>query len=102
MTDDEFIKLMEANDYLGTRKLASGEWAAVQKFLYTWGLVVGLDEFGRRTRFCYRLMQDAFMALEDWNGHGDPPGNWIKEKGRVERDNPAMFKGVPVVNEHGH
>lgn len=85
--------------YFTPRLMPTGEWAAIGRYLFTYGLVVGIDERSYRTRFCYRLRQDAEMALEDWDGTGDPPGKWIKEKGEIERSNPAMFKGVPISTE---
>lgn len=48
--------------------------------LYTTGLFVGLDRMGWRTRFCYEHKVDAVAALDAWDGRGDPPGPWIKEK----------------------
>ena len=76
------------------KKLATGEWAGVQKFLFTYGLMVGLDMFGYRTRFCYPTEAEALDALLQWDGRGDPDGPWIKEKGSdkdgnaVDRPNP--------------
>jgi len=100
ISDEAFIALMASMGYLGTRKLPTGEWAAVSTdFIYTYDLCVGLDETGNRTRFLYRLKEDALMALEDWDGKGDPPGKWLKEKGRTERWNPAIKEGDPVIDD---
>jgi len=72
----------------------------VAQFLLHIGIVcVGLDETGYRTRFCYEDKRTALFALLTWDGRGDPPGPWIKEKGRVERNNPATFKGIPIETE---
>jgi len=80
--------------------LASGEWAALYNFLFTVGLLVGIDEVGYRTRFCYPNRPAAEAAITQWDGHGDPPGPWIKEKGiGIERSNPRTFSGIPVVVE---
>jgi len=76
MTEIDFERM----GYIQPRKLPTGEWAAVEKMLFTWALVVGLDQTGYRTRFCYEHITDAGPALEEWNGEGDPPGPWIKEK----------------------
>lgn len=61
--------------------LESGEWAAVRPFIYTFGLLVGLDVWQYRTRFCYPRLDLALHALLTWDGSGDPPGSWLKEKG---------------------
>ena len=83
IVDDElkFKKyLLTECEYVYVRRLASGEWAGVSKMLFTFGLSVGLTDTGYRTRFCYEKLFDASDALEEWDGNGDPPGNWIKEK----------------------
>lgn len=49
--------------------------------LHTVAIVVGLDEGGYRYRYCYEYQQEAIWALMFWDGHGHPPGNWIKRKG---------------------
>lgn len=82
------------NEYMPTRRLPTGEWVGVRRMLYTVGLFVGLDEVGYRTRFCYPDLLSARSALEEWDGTGDPPGPWIKEKGQVERSNPRLEEGV--------
>ena len=82
-----------ASEYSHLRRLSTGEWVGVQRFLFTWGLMVGLDERGYRTRFCYEHPQDAVWAAQHWDGSGDPPGPWVKEKGRGgERSNPCLDK----------
>lgn len=97
---DKMQRVARLNGYKLMVFLPSGEWAAVRSFIYTFALLVGLDETGYRTRFCYERELDAMRAAIAWNGQGDPPGPWIKEKGRVERDNPSNvseFKAIPVV-----
>jgi hypothetical protein len=75
--------------YFPSRLLPTGEVAGIRSFIFTWGLVVGLDLSGYRTRFCYGSFYEAVSALMFWDGTGDPPGNWIKEKGAVERSGPG-------------
>lgn len=81
--------------------LESGEYAYVQRMLFTYGLLVGCDESGYRTRFCYEDAREAVHALLTWDGRGDPPGRWIKEKKRGgDRENPLRFlRGIPIVVE---
>jgi hypothetical protein len=97
MTENEIL----AYGYLCPRKLESGEWIAIVRYLFTFGLVVDIREFGYRTRFCYARWDEALAALLSWDGVGDPPGPWIKELGRVERTNPSVLKfgGVKIVTE---
>ena len=66
--------------YESARMLPNGEIAAVMRMLFTAGLFVGVDSYAWRTRFCYETLQEAEDALAVWDGSGDPPGKWIKEK----------------------
>jgi len=68
--------------YTHMRKLPSGEWAGLFKFLFTIGLVVGIDMTGYRIRYCFADEKSALQSLENYDGYGDPTGPWIKAKGR--------------------
>lgn len=89
----------ESFGYSHGRILPSGERAALMPFIFTTGLVCGIDDQGNyRTRFCYPDHHSALVALQAFDGLGDPAGLWIKEKGLGgDRDNPLTFKGVPIV-----
>lgn len=91
MADPIVQAAMKIEGYAYLRRLPTGEWAALRKFLFTTGLVVGIDLHGYRTRFCYERAEDALDALLAWDGSGDPSGPWIKEKGLgVDRLNPKL------------
>lgn len=81
------IEHLNSMGYQNVRTLPTGEVAGVLPYLFTGGLVVGLDDFGWRTRFCYETILEAKDALAEWDGAGDPPGNWIKQKPE-DRHNP--------------
>lgn len=105
MSRAEFSPSPESFAALGVmhaRELPSGEWAGVARFMYTHGLLVGVDATGYRTRFCYPTFAAAFNALLTWDGRGDPPGPWIKEKGANDRPNPRHLAGIPIVTETVH
>ena len=80
------------DDYTNLKILSNGELAGIHRFMFTYGLVVGLTENGYRTRFCYETKEDAVDALSSWDGIGFPPGFWIKQKGEVEITNPLLSK----------
>ncbi len=64
-------------------------------YLWTCGLVVGLTPAEYRGRYCYASRAEAEEALARWDGHGDPPGAWIKYKGAgAERLGPGAL-GLP-------
>lgn len=98
MTREQIIAL---EYFAPTYMHQTGEWVALQKMIFTVGMFVGLDYAGYRTRFCYPDERSARDALIDWNGKGDPPGPWIKEKGAPggDRENPNTFKGIPITED---
>lgn len=55
-------------------------WCGVAPQLFTTGLFYGIDDLGHAGRFCYADAAEALFALTQWDGCGDPPGPWIKEK----------------------
>ncbi len=89
--DLPFAEFLVEEGYIMPRKLPTGEWVAVCQFILTWGLLVGVDRVGYRTRFCYERQKDAMLAALRWDGTGDPPGPWIKEKGAIDRLNPNLM-----------
>ena len=69
------------NSFAAARVLPSGEVLGVLPMLFTTGLYVGVTvESPGRTRYCYENAHDAMSALQAWDGAGDPPGPWIKQK----------------------
>lgn len=59
----------------------NGSLCALHMFVYTTGLVVGLDACGYGRRYCYEHADDARAALQAWDGLNHPSGPWIKCKG---------------------
>jgi hypothetical protein len=59
-----------------------GKVCGLKRFIFTTGLVVGLDMFGYEGRYCFENLSDATEALLTWDGTGHPSGNWIKYKGQ--------------------
>lgn len=82
MTQEALTKLLAKEGYSPIRLLPTGEWAGIQRMMYTVGLFVGLTQDSWRTRFCFETRQEAEAALfdTDWDGTGFPPGYWIKQK----------------------
>lgn len=71
------------DQFLLTRHVAGHGLCGVQRFAFSCGLLVNLrfDGLGYfyDARYCYPGL-DAVAALIEWDGTGDPPGEWIKEK----------------------
>src|SRR5262245_9119310 len=83
------------------RRLPNSEWLAMRRMVVTFALCVGLDERGcYRTRFCYERARHAVDAFAMWDGAGDPPGLWIKQKPE-DRMNPRWLAEAKVVLNGG-
>lgn len=105
--DQTFIDSMEAQGYRHTHRLLSGEFAGLLPMLGSWGLFVGMEDFGYRCWYSYPDYGSAVLAITEWSGYGDPPGGWIKQKGRdlahgpVDRLNPNFGQGRAFPKEKG-
>ena len=71
-------------EILDSRVVPGQGLCAVRHFIYTDGLMthVQIDRVscGFEARYCYEDRAAALKALHTWDGKGDPPGPWIKEK----------------------
>lgn len=61
------------------------------------GNINALDNH-RETRYCYEHFNDAVKAVAHWDGTGDPPGPWVKQKPE-DRLNPALARDDFETNE---
>lgn len=78
--------------YLGEDRGLCG----LYKMGFTTGLFVDIEEYCYEGRYCYEHWDDAAKALADWDGVGDPGGDWIKAKfyGLPDRHGPGS--NVPI------
>jgi len=59
----------------------NGEIVALGKFLYTTGIIVGMDETGYKHRYCYHNESEAMIALLAWIGSdNEEPEGYITKK----------------------
>lgn len=82
MDNEAIEEAIHNSNYLASRCTESGIWLAVAKFIYTYGLLVKVDEYGYSGRYCYEKSTDALVAMASWDCTGHPPGPWIKYKGQ--------------------
>lgn len=70
--------------FVCVREVPGQGLCGVQRFIYTCGLLTRMSfdgpAYNYRARYCYPLASEALRALSEWDGKGDPPGEWIKEK----------------------
>jgi hypothetical protein len=84
----ELIKYLKTEGYFEFRKVANFGICGLQKFVFTTGIVIGLTHIGYYGRYCYPSQSEASQELINWDGQGDPKGNWLKYKGEGgEREN---------------
>lgn len=90
---------LSGGSYSGLRWLEDGRLIGVTPFLFTYGLLVEINEKHYRDRYCFRTEQEALAAMRAWDGVGDPPGAWLVRKGLSgEKRAAGHFRGVAVVN----
>lgn len=51
-----------------------GSVAGVKALMYHWTLQSDISEFGYENSFCYATREAATIALNHWDGTGDPVG----------------------------
>lgn len=88
MTDEEYLLYLSRDcHYVAPKVLPGGtRWAAVAPMIVTYAIVTGQmgDEIGYDNRWCYNRLVDAMMALNVWDGSGEPPG-WHRHPGSGRR-----------------
>lgn len=72
------------SEFLAVRDVPTRALCGVQGFIFTCGLLTNLRFDGLLydydARYCFESRSEAMRALLAWDGTGDPPGEWIKEK----------------------
>ena len=77
---DDQVKFYTDMGYGSPIKM-DGELVALGPFLYTTGIMVGMDETGYKHRFCYPDVDQAMLALLAWIGSDDEePMGYITKK----------------------
>lgn len=77
----ELLQVFKENDYFDVRFIEGVGYCALQRFIFTVGLVVNIDPVGYEGRYCFKHLADARESLLAWDGLDDPKGEWIKYKG---------------------
>lgn len=96
------IDYLKSEGYYEIKEIESRGICGLMDFMFTTGLVIGMNEIGYFGRYCYKTRQEALDALNSWDGLGDPPGNWIKYKGTGgERENPNNINGCLNCSKNG-
>jgi hypothetical protein len=84
----ELIEYLKTEGYSHFKKVPNHGICSLRKFIFTTGIIVGLNPIGYYGRYCYSDYNEALNELKNWDGLGDPNGNWLKYKGEGgEREN---------------
>jgi hypothetical protein len=82
------IQYLQTEGYYEFRKVPNHGICSLRDFLFTTGIIIGLTNDSYFGRYCYSNKQEASEQLKNWDGIGDPKGNWLKYKGiGGEREN---------------
>jgi hypothetical protein len=82
------VEELQKEGYYSIREIPGQGLCGLMKFAFTTGLVIGMESWGYKGRYCYSSAADAQKELDEWDGIGDPEGPWIKYKGMEgEREN---------------
>jgi hypothetical protein len=82
------IEYLKTEGYYEFKKVENHGICGLQNFVFTTGIVIGLTPVGYYGRYCYSSQSEASQELINWDGQGDPKGNWLKYKGEGgEREN---------------
>ena len=62
--------LVERLEKMGYREIQyiNGMLCGIQRYMFTVGVCVDMDETGYRMRFCFDTWQNAFLFLNEWDG----------------------------------
>jgi hypothetical protein len=115
MIDPKLHALLEAeNCYSDIQEIPEQGICAIEQMMPKyWALHFGLTATGREGHYSFNSYEDAYKALTEWNGVGDPGNDWLKYKCSSKGDysNPLKFPmsivfytlkilpGGPIMNE---
>jgi hypothetical protein len=76
---DWLKQLCVALNYYTPTPMGRGRYAAINQFLFTFGIIVGDigDNYGYRDRYCFERLEVALAALAEWSARsfeGEPLG----------------------------
>jgi len=82
------VEELQKEGYYSIREIPGQGLCGLMKFAFTTGLVIGMESWGYKGRYCYSSAEDAQKALDESDGIGDTEGPSIKYKGMEgEREN---------------
>jgi len=77
---DELLKSLNNMGIQHVREIPNQGICGLEGYGYLVSVNCDMDYFGNGYRYCYESFEDAFNAVNNWDGNGHPPGPWIKRK----------------------
>lgn len=80
---DAFTDWMRGSEarYVGAKRLPDGNYAGVQRLLYTYGLCLGVTfESPYEKRFCFDDLSQCLLAFSQLESARDEPSGWIARR----------------------
>lgn len=71
---------IESLGYLHVQQLPNGNWIGITPLLFTFGVCYPIHERGYERRWCYELLDEALIAIKEWDGNGEMPGPWVAKR----------------------
>ena len=68
-------------DFFYLKEIEGRGLCGLKRFIFTIGLVFGINEMSFDGRYCFQDHAEAERCFWEWDGKGDPEGEWIKYKG---------------------
>lgn len=78
---ENLIELLKNEGYTDFKYIENVGLCAINRFMFTHGLLVDLSTIGYDRRYCFHSYEEALNSLNNWDGKDHPSGNWIKAKG---------------------
>jgi len=92
MSESELLSYLAGQGYLHMRQVEGWGLCGIRRFAFTVDIIHGLTEARYNGRWCFETMKEAEDEFADWDGNGDPGGEWIKHKGEGgEYSNPNIL-----------
>ena len=84
----ELIKIFEAENYTCLVETKTKGVCGILRFAFTTGVVIDMDRYQYRGRYCYKSKADALLGLAELIDKPEilhpTDSNWIKYKGGID------------------
>lgn len=82
----KILKVLSQEGYTALKFVPGRGQCGLTRMYLTIALCYGLDGESYIGKYCFHTKTEARRSLDKWDGSGDPPGNWIKHKGKEYRN----------------